>query len=253
MPLLRRARAPKESRLVVESVEAFPAECDALWADGRGRVGVPRERRYLDWRSRGDGRIVYHRFVAPRRHGLRDADPAPTGSDGARRGDRARRSGRRAHPASRPACPERDARVRPGGTRGGHPHVRWDDAPGSTAPLLPRLRSIWIRRFGNCAEREKNRARASFHLARVGQSGIERHSSGARWDGTPPKWSREPPSKRTPGSTQAEPTTEPDQSVAALVIGTDSEAFLERCFADVMTTRSTPKADSAFRGSSEAS
>ena len=44
-----------------------------------------------------------------------------------------------------------------------------------------------------------------------------------------------------------------DQSLAAMACMQESEALVERCFADGMNTRSTPRGDSAFRGSSEAS
>jgi len=45
----------------------------------------------------------------------------------------------------------------------------------------------------------------------------------------------------------------PIENVTVIVADSNSEAFLERCFAADMTTRSTPRADSRFRESSEAS
>lgn len=75
-------RSRSDGSVAVESVEAFPPEVDALWQAGRGRVGLPRERTYLEWRSQGDGRLTYARFLA-RREGrvtgtliLRRPDPA---------------------------------------------------------------------------------------------------------------------------------------------------------------------------------
>jgi hypothetical protein len=47
--------------------------------------------------------------------------------------------------------------------------------------------------------------------------------------------------------------TKPGQNLAAMACMQENGALVERCFAEGMTTRLTPKGDSAFREFSEAS